>query len=169
MIYISDNLSKIVLLILNLLIIFYFLSPLLLNSLFPNKELVPDILNGVVIIIGLLVAFSILEINLNNDLNNDLNITPSKVITIENFENTKTNITESYVKSLCNGTPAEIESKCKKLTNDNCKLSDCCVLLNNNKCVNGSKSGPNYLTDNKNNPIAFDNYYHKSKCYGKCD
>jgi hypothetical protein len=184
MIYITDNLSRIVLLIINLLIIFYFLSPLLLNTLFPNKELVPDILNGVVIIIGLLVAFSILEINLNN--NSNMNVHPSKIITIENFDNKKMppqelikfikrkkeeiikNSTSSYVESLCNGSPAEIESKCSKLTVNNCKLTDCCVLLNKNKCVSGSSTGPTFLTDDKNNDITFDSYYHKNTCYGKC-
>jgi hypothetical protein len=167
MIYINDNLSRIVLLVVNLLIIFYFLSPLLFNSLFPNKELLPEILNGVVIIIGLLVAFSILEINLNNEIN--MNVQPSKIITIENFENKKSqNRTESYVESLCNGTPAEIESKCSKLTVNNCKLANCCVLLNGKKCVSGSNTGPTFLTDDKNNDIIFDNYYHKDKCYGKC-
>jgi uncharacterized protein YhhL (DUF1145 family) len=209
MIYISDNLTKFILITLNLLIIIYLLSPLLLKSFLPDKNLIPDIISAVVIIFGLLITFSILEINLSN-LRNEVNNIKSKnvkIATIENFENidntdnndktdTSDNInkiedtislpqpknvsslnklrelkktaTEKYVETLCNGRPEEIEKKCKKLTNSNCKLTKCCVLLNNNKCVSGSETGPTFLTDKNNNKIEFDSYIYDSKCYGKC-
>ena len=234
MIYINDNLTKFILLVLNLLIIIYLLSPLILKSFLPNKQIFPDIITGVVIIIALLVTFSILEINISNDIQNS-NIKKERTIIIEKFENneinnvdintgdntndntvdnTNTNVTdnantsnpdiassnendiieledpislpqssqssqpsnklmdlkktatEKYIETLCNGTPAQIEDKCKRLTKNNCKLSKCCVLLDNSKCVSGSETGPTFLTDKKNKKIVFNNYIYNSKCYG---
>lgn len=214
MIYISDDLTKFILLILNLVIILYLLSPLLLKRLMPNITLLPDIISGAIIIITLLVVFAILEINLNTS--EKYNIKKTRIATIENFDNitiptstdTDTDVvpidqtdvlpldntislpqsessvnnnnlnnkliqlnktaTEKYVETLCNGTPEEIEKKCKKLTKNNCKLTKCCVLLDNAKCVSGSSTGPTFLTDDKNNKIEYNNYIYNSDCYGNC-
>lgn len=74
--------------------------------------------------------------------------------------------------SFCNKyqrNPNSLEGACKKLTNENCKMSSCCVLVNGSKCSAGGASGPIYKTDDKGQPMQLDNYYYKNKCYGtKC-
>lgn len=53
------------------------------------------------------------------------------------------------------------DSTCNNLTNDNCKSSSCCVLLNtksNSKCVGGSERGPTFKSD-------ADSYYYMNKLY----
>ena len=54
------------------------------------------------------------------------------------------------------------DSKCNKLTTDNCKASSCCVLLNNTsssfKCVGGSVQGSTFKSD-------ADSYYYMNKLY----
>ena len=60
------------------------------------------------------------------------------------------------------------EQACNELTKENCQSSDCCVFLNGKKCVAGNANGPVYRSDEKGNIIDVDNYYFKSKCYGKC-
>ena len=60
------------------------------------------------------------------------------------------------------------DSKCNNLTDDNCKSSSCCVLLNTNsnniqsvsnpKCVGGSEHGPTFKSD-------ADSYYYMNKLY----
>ena len=63
------------------------------------------------------------------------------------------------------------DAKCNTLTNYNCKSSNCCVLLNNNKiststsnlnlkCVGGSEQGPTFGSDT-------DSYYYMNKLYKK--
>jgi len=62
-------------------------------------------------------------------------------------------------------------SKCNDLTNENCKSSRCCILLNNStenidknkdisnpKCVGGSANGPTFQTD-------ADSFYYMNKLY----
>lgn len=62
-------------------------------------------------------------------------------------------------------------SKCNDLTNENCKSSRCCILLNNGtenidknkdisnpKCVGGSANGPTFQTD-------ADSFYYMNKLY----
>jgi len=54
-----------------------------------------------------------------------------------------------------------IES-CGKLTNQNCNLTSCCVVLNGKKCVPGNKDGPLFKTL-KGEPIEIDYYYYQNK------
>lgn len=62
-------------------------------------------------------------------------------------------------------------SKCNDLTNENCKSSRCCILLNNRtenidknkdisnpKCVGGSANGPTFQSD-------ADSFYYMNKLY----
>jgi hypothetical protein len=62
-------------------------------------------------------------------------------------------------------------SKCNDLTNENCKSSKCCILLNNStknidknknisnpKCVGGNANGPTFQTD-------ADSFYYMNKLY----
>ena len=80
----------------------------------------------------------------------------------------------SYAASFCRATSdniEEMEEKCGKLTNDNCKNMDCCVLLNGAKCVSGTSHGPSYPPPPLPPPadpamIGKDYYYYKNKCHG---
>lgn len=59
-----------------------------------------------------------------------------------------------------------IDAKCKALSNDNCSIPSCCILLNGTKCVSGNVNGPTYLTD-QGNQIDFYYYLYRNTCYGK--
>ena len=55
------------------------------------------------------------------------------------------------------GDSTVLEEKCGLLNDNICKTTECCVLANfkgdnkEKKCVAGSKTGPTYLSDDKNN------------------
>jgi hypothetical protein len=57
--------------------------------------------------------------------------------------------------------------KCKELSTENCKLTDCCILLNGTKCVAGSMNGPIFLTEDG---VEVDQryFFYKETCYGDC-
>ena len=60
----------------------------------------------------------------------------------------------------------EKDANCKKLTKGNCTNVGCCVLLNGEKCVGGSESGPTYLNeDGKDIDVQY--YKFKDMCKGK--
>lgn len=115
-----------------------------------------EIIAVVVIILGALTLLALLGINLNESKDTRL----QKVVTIEKFE-----VGDAICSS--NRTPSEINSLCNQLTQKNCKVSSCCVLLEGNKCVGGSKDGPTFRTENKEK-LNFDYYYYKNKCFGNC-
>tara|TARA_Y100001935_G_C17311202_1_gene516412 strand:- start:1226 stop:1732 length:507 start_codon:yes stop_codon:yes gene_type:complete len=79
-----------------------------------------------------------------------------------------------HIEGFCNlDSMVEKDKKCRDLlSKKNCTLTDCCVLLDGDKCVGGSSAGPTYLTlEGKN--IEFDYYNFKDKsgsvsCKGKC-
>jgi len=56
-----------------------------------------------------------------------------------------------------------LNTKCNQLTSTNCNLTNCCVLLNGNKCVSGDMNGPTKIND-----IDYNFYLHKNTCYGNC-
>jgi hypothetical protein len=60
-----------------------------------------------------------------------------------------------------------IDKKCNKLSSKNCKIPDCCVLLNGTKCVAGNIDGPIFLTENGKD-IDQLYYLHKDQCFGNC-
>lgn len=103
-----------------------------------------------VILFTIIVYFSIIGYKFNK------NKEFKKQIVVETFEDMN--------KSLCDtDIPKDkINDNCKKLTKDNCNLVDCCVLLDGNKCVGGSKDGPTYVDTD------YEYYHHKNKCNGKC-
>ena len=51
---------------------------------------------------------------------------------------------------------------------ENCKLTDCCILLNGTKCIAGNTSGPIFLTEDG---VEVDQryFFFKETCYGDCD
>jgi hypothetical protein len=84
-------------------------------------------------------------------------------VTIEKFTNSLMG------DSICSSKndPDEINSLCNQLTQKNCKVSSCCVVLNGNKCVGGDKHGPTFHSEN-GKKINLDYYYYKNKCFGNC-
>lgn len=141
-----------------------------------------------IIILILVVLYNNVSIQTPNNLKNDINNqTITKEIIVENMTvekaedkvekkdmNSETNELMKQIETgFCrkyHGKSHELEEACKKLTNDNCKTSGCCVLANVEntglKCMAGDKQGPTYQTDNNGNDINFDYYYYQNKCYG---
>ena len=65
------------------------------------------------------------------------------------------------------GNNVALNEKCQELSGDNCKIPDCCVLVNGSKCIAGSINGPTFLTeDGETSDYSY--YFHKNKCYGDC-
>jgi hypothetical protein len=118
-----------------------------------------EIISVVVVIIGALTFFAILNINFNEKEDKRI----QKIVTIESFDTILSGDT------ICSNTksPSEINSLCNQLTKKNCKLSSCCVLLNGEKCVGGNKEGPTFYSE-KEKKINIDYYYYKDKCFGNC-
>ena len=57
----------------------------------------------------------------------------------------------------------ERNKMCSKLSNDNCKIPPCCVLINGTKCRAGDITGPKYT-------VPGQQYYEfQEKCYGQCE
>lgn len=80
-------------------------------------------------------------------------------------------LTSEYKEDICTkyqGDYGKINEKCNRLSNENCKIPSCCVLLNDSKCAAGNIHGPTYLTE-QGKSIDYDYYHYKGKCYGKCD
>jgi hypothetical protein len=67
-----------------------------------------------------------------------------------------------------NSNPVELNTACSTLTAENCNLTDCCVLLQGNKCVAGDASGPINQVDEKGEDIDYAYYSYKNQCYGSC-
>jgi len=55
---------------------------------------------------------------------------------------------------------------CKKLTQDNCNSTNCCVWASPGKCLAGGSGGPTFNTDENGKTKDLDYYYYKGKCYG---
>ena len=123
------------------------------------KSHISEIIAVVVIIIGALTFMALLNINLNETKNTTI----QKVVTIESFDN------KLLGESLCSSktSPSELNSLCNQLTQKNCQVAGCCVWLNGNKCVGGSKDGPIFQTEN-GKKLNIDYYYYKGKCFGNC-
>jgi hypothetical protein len=85
---------------------------------------------------------------------------------IEGLEN---DLSTDPAVSFCNkfgGDSSQLEGACGRLTDKNCKSSNCCVFTNGNKCSAGGITGPTFKTDKDGNKITVDNYYYMNKCYG---
>ena len=149
------------------------------------------IITIIAIVLGLLVYISFNKIEM--DITTDKNLV--KTVTVETFVNdginddipdknilfqsntyTETDPEEKELdfngaNSFCEnyrGQSGELNKACDNLTNDNCKSSSCCVLVqgsNGNKCMAGSANGPTYKKDVDGNLISIDSYYYKGKQY----
>ncbi len=97
---------------------------------------------------------------------------PDTSLIITDGCSTKSIVKSSFEDDICIANAGDyqtIDAKCKELSNENCHLPACCILLNGTKCVAGDIRGPNYLTD-QGNEIDYSYYLYRNKCYGDgCD
>jgi hypothetical protein len=106
-------------------------------------------------------------------VNNDSKIfavIPNPSTSIDELYGRKGFLNSEFKEDICTkyiGNMNAIDQKCRQLSATNCKIPDCCVLLNGTKCVSGDIHGPTFLTENgkKVDQLYF---YHKDKCYGHC-
>jgi len=86
---------------------------------------------------------------------------------IDTTSGNKNDIKMDPAGDFCNshvGSSDTLLESCGKLTNQNCNLTSCCVMLNGTKCVPGNKDGPTFkTTDGKN--IDIDYYHYQNKKY----
>ena len=145
----------------------------------------------IAVIVSLLVYISVNNIDLNKPTNKKL----TQTVTVETFGNRETYVnretdknkpyqastntgcdtTQDFMidgaKSFCEnhrGKSSDLNTSCKLLTNDNCKSSDCCVLVqgqNGNTCMAGNVNGPTFKKDKAGNMISMDAYYFQGQKY----
>jgi len=66
--------------------------------------------------------------------------------------------------------PHKIEEHCNNLKSRECNATNCCIFVNDAKCVAGDKRGPTYH-GTKDKPIHTEYYQYKNTCYsgeGSC-
>ena len=66
----------------------------------------------------------------------------------------KSLLKSEYAEDICEkymGDYQTINEKCRGLSDRSCTLTNCCVLMNGNKCVSGDKNGPNLITETDEN------------------
>lgn len=62
-----------------------------------------------------------------------------------------------------------IDEKCEKLPKEVCASTSCCVLLGDQRCVQGNKQGPTNKGVYSDTTIKNkDAYYYRGKCFGNC-
>jgi hypothetical protein len=96
---------------------------------------------------------------------------PDTTLIINDTCSTKGFLNSEYKEDICvkyGANPVELNEKCKGLSNTNCKIPSCCILMDDKKCRAGNFNGPTFLQEGGKD-IDFQFYYNKNKCYGKCD
>jgi len=133
------------------------------------KENFAPILSVIIVILGLIVFFSIIELNLNPIKNSQI----EKIVSIEAFENKMKSANDKYSSSFCKshtGNSSELNKACNDLTRDNCLATSCCVyakIEDNESCYAGGEDGPTFKRDENGKTKDIDFYWYKNKCYGK--
>jgi len=92
-------------------------------------------------------------------------------VIIETMENANSSLNTDKYEDFCkihDGSSHTLEESCNNLTAENCNKVSCCVHINGNKCVAGSKNGATYKTEKNGEKIDVDYYYYKNKCVGNC-
>jgi hypothetical protein len=79
---------------------------------------------------------------------------------MENSEILSSDIANSFCKSF-NTDTSNLQDACGRLTDENCKNSECCVLMNGKKCLAGNANGPTFKSKD------LKKYYYMGKCYGE--
>lgn len=115
------------------------------------------------------------KVSVSDTLNSDRTITLLKTIDppiiITDTCSKKSLLNSKFKDDICvkhYGDNVAINEKCQELSANNCKIPDCCVLINGNKCVAGNANGPTFLSENGSD-MDYSYYYHKYKCYGDCE
>ena len=151
----------------------------------------------IIIVVGLLVYISFNNINLNKPTNKkliqtvtvetfvndsdlkkgeDINLNTDKSVLFQSNSATinskkETDIDFDGARSFCEnyrGNSGELNKAAADLTDDNCKTSACCVLVqgqNGNTCMAGDANGPTFKKDSNGNLISMDAYYYQGKRY----
>lgn len=124
----------------------------------------------VVLCFTVLIYLNLLNIKPYAEKNNE---DKEKVIieNINNMNKKRDELKESLLKGFCKVNeidPINLEEKCNMLTKNNCLKTNCCVYINDNKCVAGDKNGPTFRDKDNGREIKINNYYFKDNCYGKC-
>jgi len=82
----------------------------------------------------------------------------------EGLENETNTLFADPAKSFCktyDNDSSNLQNACGRLTTENCKNSECCVLSNGKKCLAGNANGPTFKNGNEKK------YYYMGKCYGE--
>ena len=136
------------------------------------KENFAPILSVVIVILGLIVFFSIIELDLTPVKNPHI----EKIVSIEAFENkmkSANDKNDKYNSSFCKsytGNSSKLDKACNDLTRDNCLATSCCVyakIEDKESCYAGGEDGPTFKRDENGKTKDIDFYWYKNKCYGK--
>lgn len=137
---------------------------------------IPSILLVVVIMLGLMVYFSMKDIDLNSSMKTS---GENKRVDIEAFDNKmkgdaepdSTSPSDHFCEDM-KGKTHELETHCNSFTEQSCKFSSCCVYASidgSEKCMAGDSAGPTYGRNDDGTMKNIEYYYYKNKCYGdKC-
>jgi len=127
------------------------------------------------IILSLIVFINLFGINLQ-DVNTSKKLL--QIVTVEGFNKNKpnkldkpdTSLIMDANKAFCeNNSGANLDESCKKLTQNNCRDTSCCIWTSKKKCVAGGENGPLFNTNSNGKTKKLGYYYFKDKCYGdKC-
>jgi len=122
----------------------------------------PHMISVAIVIIGLIVFFTIIELNLNPV--RDVQI--EKQVVIEALENKDSNA--GFCKSH-EGDRNNLQASCSKLTKSNCLATSCCVYAKMEgveQCHSGDINGPTFKRDQNGKSKNIDYYYFRNKCTG---
>jgi hypothetical protein len=141
-------------------------------------DIIIQIIIFAALIFGLIVIFELLNIDLNpkqgpkvllgtatiEAMESRRLIGPNPDLAIDMSEFHDEMKMENSFCSHNSGDLHNLEKQCNNLSKDNCSKVSCCGYLNDTKCVNGNRLGPNFRTDNDGKTIQIDSYYYMNKC-----
>ena len=141
------------------------------------------------LLLGLIIIFQVVDIDLNKDSEHDKVLLGSA--TIETMESGDLGSNQQRVGpnpdlaidmnefndqripeySFCNLNKDDslhtLDKDCNKLSKTNCLKVKCCGYLNDEKCVQGGEFGPTYRSDSDGITIDIDTYFYMNKqCIG---
>lgn len=128
-------------------------------------NLLPAILIVFVIMIGMIVYFDMIGIDLTSMKNTNI----EKIVEVEGFDTVKLDLETGFCNSH-EGNSSKLNKSCGELTKNSCMATDCCVYAKMNgeeKCYSGDKHGPTFRRNENGKTYDIDYYYFKNKCYGK--
>jgi hypothetical protein len=121
------------------------------------------------IIFSLIVFINLFGLKLQDVINSKKLL---QIVTVEGFNKNKldTSLIMDANKAFCEtNSGANLDESCKKLTQNNCRSTSCCIWTSKNTCVAGGENGPLFNSDSNGKTETLDYYYFENKCYGdKC-